>query len=276
MMLPAEGGDASKVIANSKPMFDVITKDTGIYFQIVVGDTYASVVEGMASGHAELAYLGPYTYLQAKQRGAAELLAVGVNQDGSSVYYSGIFCRANSGINKLSDLKGRSMAFGSLNSTSAFNYPCAMLLDAGVDPARDLGKVYQVETHAQSLIALATGKVDACCASIGSYEMAVNKGQLDPTQFKLLAKSEAIPGSPIAMNPHLPEKVKALLRQGFANLYKSKNLTPEALHSESGRRLERYDTTITDAAYERCAQYTAKVTDDLKQAMLHKAAETVK
>lgn len=274
MLLPAEGAAADRAIANTKPLLDVVTADTGLHFDIKIGDSYAAVVEALASGHAELAYLGPFTYLQARQRGAAELLATAVQKDGRSVYYSGVFCRKDSGIKKLTDLKGHSVAFGSLNSTSAFNYPCAMLLAAGIDPARDLSKIYIVETHAAALSALATGNVDAACASTGSFETAVTQGMLDPAKFTVLAQSEPIPGSPIAMHPSLPAKTKALLRQGFAGIYKSSHLTADALHAEDGRKLQKYDTHITDADYDRAAKYVAPVTDDLKQAMLRKASQT--
>lgn len=70
----------------------------------------------MANGLADIGFFGPVTYTQAKERGGAELLAVGVEK-GQSVYCSALFVRANSPIKTIADLKGKRAAFGDVNST---------------------------------------------------------------------------------------------------------------------------------------------------------------
>ncbi|HLK57337.1 MAG TPA: phosphate/phosphite/phosphonate ABC transporter substrate-binding protein [Chthonomonadaceae bacterium] len=271
ILLPAPGRSAGNLLGGMKPAFDAITASTSLHFEAKAADSYASVVEGMVTRKGDLAYMGPYIYLQAKKRGAAELLAVAV-RSGHSYYDGAIFVRKDSGINAISDLKGKSVAFGDVNSTSSFNYPCAMMLNAGVDPSRDLAKVFLTGSHANSMAALAAGKVDASCAEITAYESAVKNGILDPTKFKIIAQTEHIPGSPIAMYPGLPAKTKQMLRDAFRDLAHNPNLGPNGLRGSDGRPLESFDTTITDADYERVADFTVKVTDDLKAAMLRKAA----
>ena len=270
--LPAESQSAGNALGNNKPIFDAITKSTGLHFEAKAGDSYASAVQGMVTHKGDLALLGPYTYLQARERGAAELLAVAV-RNGRSYYFGGIFVRANAGINTLKDLKGKTVAFGDVNSTSSFNFQCAMMLAAGVDPARDLGKIYLTGSHANSLAALSAGKVDACCAGVDAFELAVKRGILDPEKFKLIAKSDPIPGSPWLVHPGLSPELKAKLRQAFADLAANPALGPNGLRGEDGRKLDRYDTTITDAQYAKAMKFTDTVTDDLKAAMLQKAAK---
>ena len=151
-LIPADGGTEEGTRADFEPVFSAITRQYGIHFEIRVAQAYNAVVEGMANGKVDVAFFGPVTYHQARQRGAAELLAVGVN-DGESVYYSGIFINKDSGLTEVADLAGHSVAFGDVNSTSSFNFPVAMLIEAGVDPVQQLKAIYLTGSHANALAA---------------------------------------------------------------------------------------------------------------------------
>lgn len=270
LILPSGSQSASSALGGLKPAFDAITKSTGLHFDARAGDSYASLVQGMVTRKGDLAYMGPYIYKQAHDQGAAELLAVAV-RNGTSTYQAGIFTRANSGLNTLKDLKGRSVAFADVNSTSGFNYPCAMMLAAHIDPSRDLGKIYMAGGHEQALAALAAGRVDAACVEILVYENAVQQGQMDPHKFKIIATSDPIPGSPLAMHPGLPASIKETLRQAFRDLDKNPNLGPDGLRGSDGKPLERFDTRITNEQYDKAMKFVEPVTTELKAAMLQKA-----
>jgi phosphonate transport system substrate-binding protein len=66
----------------------------------------------------------------AERTGAKVLVAT--ERDGVALYHSVIFVRRDSGLRKLSDLRGRSIAFQQVNSTSAYLAPAAAILDAGL------------------------------------------------------------------------------------------------------------------------------------------------
>ena len=275
LTMAGEGAAADKVRGNLQPILDAITKDTGLHFEVKYADSYAGTVEGLATRQADVCQMaGPFVYMKARERGAAELLAVGVRA-GESTYYSGIFTRKSSGIKTLQDLKNRSMAFGDVNSMSAFNYPCAMMIKAGVDPSKDLSAVYLTSTHANVLAALAAGKVDAGTCSIGSFESAAREGRIAPEEFVMIAKSDALPGTPVVVYPKLPKEIKDKLRRGYANLANNKELL-KRVQGDSGKPLDRYDTTITDADYDKVAVYLRPVNDDFKARMLMKAGKASK
>lgn len=68
-----------------------------------------------------------------QQRAGAEPLLL-TERNGVSRYHSVFFARRDSDIASLADLKGRSIAFQSTASTSAYMVPAAALLDAGLSP----------------------------------------------------------------------------------------------------------------------------------------------
>lgn len=271
MLIPADGGTADGTLADYQPVFNAVSRMTGLKFELRVGESYNAVVEAMHQRLADIAFFGPLSYLQARDKGAAELLAVAV-ENGACVYYAGIFVPADSPVRTLGDLRGRAVAFGDLNSASSFAYPLLMLMDAGLDPARDLGTVRLTGSHASSLKALAEGQVDAACASFDSYEKAVRQGAIDGGRIRLLAKSEPIPYPPLAMHPALPAALKAKLRVAFAAVHHAPGVTPAMIRGYGGKKVERYSVEMTEQEFARATARLALVTDALRAELLRKAA----
>jgi phosphonate transport system substrate-binding protein len=272
LLVPADGGTEDGTKADYVPVFNAVTRLTDLHFDIRVGQSYGAVVEGMANHLADVAFFGPVSFLQARERGGAELLAVAVEK-GSSVYYSGLFVRAGAPFARVADLRGRRVAFGDVNSTSSFAFPVAMLLDAGLDPARDLAGVAITGSHANSLKALREGHVDAAAASFDSYEKAVRQGALRADEIRVLAKSEPIPYPPLAMHPKLPAAIRTKLRQAFNAVHTAPGISKDMIRGYGGARVDRYNADYPEAEFVAAGLKLARVTDELKGRMLRKAAE---
>ncbi|MDZ4137076.1 MAG: phosphate/phosphite/phosphonate ABC transporter substrate-binding protein [Paracoccaceae bacterium] len=272
MLVPADGGTEDGTRADFKPVFDAITASTGMHFDIKVGQTYATVIEAICSDVVEIAWFGPASYLPAKERGCAELLAVDVLK-GASVYYSGIYARADSGIAAVADLKGHSVAFGDANSTSSFVYPVAMIVSAGLDPVNDLSVIRMTGSHANSLKALAEGQVDAAAASFDSYEKAINQGVISATEFVVVGKSDPIPNPPLAMSTKLPDAVKAQLRGAFNTVHTMPGVTPEMIRGYGGKQVDRYDADLSEDMMAPALVTLSGVSGDLRGAIIAKAGQ---
>ncbi|MEM7012086.1 MAG: phosphate/phosphite/phosphonate ABC transporter substrate-binding protein, partial [Verrucomicrobiota bacterium] len=272
MLIPADGGTEEGTIADFKPVFNAVTQAKDIHFDIKVGQSYGAVVEAMANGLADIAWFGPVSYLQAKERGGAQLLAISESK-GDAVYYSGIFVPVDSPAKSLADLKGKRMAFGDPSSTSSFNFPVAMLLAAGVDPSKDLSEVYITGSHSNSIAALVDGKVDACACSFPSFGKAVEAGVVNPEKFKPLLKSDPIPNPPLAMHPKLPDATKKMLKEAFHTLHENPAIKPEQIRGYGGKVYERYNAEIGEEVMDAAGAKLSKVTDEIKGAMLKRAAE---
>ena len=272
MLVPADGGTEDGTKADYLPVFNAVTRMTDVHFDIRVGQSYGAVVEGMANHLTDVAFFGPVTFLQARERGAAELLAVAVEK-GESVYYSAIFVRTASPMRRVEELRGKRMAFGDVNSTSSFAFPVAMLIDAGLDPARDLGNVLITGSHANSLKALQEGHADAAGASFDSFEKAVRQGAIKAEEVRVLAKSQPIPYPPLALHPKLPTPMKAKLRDAFNRVHTAPGISKEMIRGYGGARVDRYNADYPEAEFVAAGAKLARVTDELKGRMLRKAAE---
>ncbi|HAE26783.1 MAG TPA: phosphate/phosphite/phosphonate ABC transporter substrate-binding protein [Hyphomonas adhaerens] len=270
LLIPADGGTEDGTKADFVPLFNAITRTSGIHFDVQTGQSYAAVIEGMCAGQAEIAWLGPVSYVEAHRRGCADLLAI-EERDGSSTYYAGIFVSQASGIDTPDELSGKSIALGSQHSASSFSYPLAMLSKAGIDPLRDLGAIRITGSHANSLLALQNGLVDAAGASFISFERAVNQGGLNASEFRLLIKSDPIPNPPIAMHPGLPETVKESLKSSLGNVHRTPGIRPESIRGYGGKQVDRYNTDATDALFEAMAGTIGFIDTDYQTAVLRKS-----
>jgi phosphonate transport system substrate-binding protein len=272
VLIPADGGTEDGTKADYQPIFQAVSRITGLDFDLKVGQSYAAVVEALCNNAADIAFVGPVTYIQARDRGCADLLAVGVEKD-QAVYYSGVFTNAASPIRTIADLKGRRVAFGDVNSTSSFVYPMAMIVDAGLDPVRDLGAIRMTGSHADSLAALVHGQADAAALSFDSFDKAVSQHAVDPSTIRVVAKSPPIPYPPLIMNSRLDAGLKAKLRDAFARVEKAPGVTPEMIRGYGGKQVDRYDTAFAPERFNVAGAVMAKLDDGLKAAILRKASE---
>jgi phosphonate transport system substrate-binding protein len=271
ILVPADGGTEDGTKKDFQPIFSAIEQATGLKFDLKVGQNYSSVVEAMCNGAADIAWYGPVTYLQAKSRGCAELLALAVSK-GQSVYYSGLFARADSGINAVADLKGKRVALGDVNSTSSFAVPVAMMMSAGVQPARDLATINLAGSHANVLKALSEGLVDAGGASFDSFEKAVNSNAIDPSKIKVIAKSAPIPYPPLAIHPKVKPAIKAKLREAFNNVDKLPGISKDQIRGYGGGKVDGYTANVSEQDMANAGKLFELVTDQVRQDIVKKAS----
>ncbi len=272
MLVPTDGGTEDGTRADFAPIFNAVSRTSGLQFEIRVGQSYASVVEGLVNNLVDIAFVGPTLYLQAAAKGAAEPLAVAV-LNGESVYYAGFFAKPGFELTDLTAMKGKSMAFGDVNSSSSFTIQVGMLLKAGIDPARDLSEIFLTGGHANSLNALSQGHVDVSAASFNSYQKAVNGGAINTDEVIPVARSVPIPYPPFIMLPTLSDDVKARLREGFDTVHKDPNVTPEMIRGFGGILVDRYTSDITHATFSAVQEMLDLVTPEVKGEMLKRASE---
>lgn len=272
LLIPADGGTETGTLADYRPVFDAIARSTGLRFDLKVAQSYGGVVEAMCNNAADIAFVGSVTYLQAQKRGCAELLAVAV-KGGRSVYYSGLFVRADSPIRSIGDLRGQRVAFGDVQSTSAFVFPVAMFLDAGIDPAQDLAAVRMTGTHANSLAALLNDEVDAAALSFDSYDKALRANVPGARDLRIIARSEPIPYPPLIANMRLAPKLRGRLRDAFEKIDRAPGVTPAMIRGYGGARVDGYVGHVPADYFDPAIRKMAQITPALKDEMLRKSAE---
>jgi phosphonate transport system substrate-binding protein len=218
-LIPSE--DADKLIADSQPFIAALEKNIGMKVKPFVAIDYSAVIEALKSDKLEIAFLGPNAYVLAKDKVKAQIEPVGrgvMELTGTSAYKALIITHPNKPISNIADLKGKTFALVDPASTSGNLVPRYVFANHGITPEKDFKSVYYSGTHQASLIAVKEGKVDAAAIADEVYNLAIAKGQIKPTDLKVVFESEPIPGSPFVVRTNLPKDLQEKLRAGFMAL----------------------------------------------------------
>src|SRR5213592_3298775 len=143
-----------------KPLGDYLKKETGLDVQFTPVTDYAAVVEGLANNKIDLAWLGGFTFVQAKLRTHGDALPI-VQRTEDEKFTSKFIVPADSPAKSLADLKGKSFAFGSPSSTSGHLMPRFFLMRAGIDPDKDFKAVAFSGAHDATVAFVASGRAEA-------------------------------------------------------------------------------------------------------------------
>lgn len=209
-LVPNQAPD--RVKAKYEPFEKYLEEKLGMEVEFFVANNYAGVVEAMASSKLDMAYFGGLTYVQARKRAAVHPIVTEIDSETKTTkYYSLIITPADSKIKEVSELKGKTFAFGDVSSTSGSLYPRIMLDEAGLKVPADFAHVIYTGKHDATALAVQNGKVDAGGLEGRILNKLIADGKVDKTRIKILAKSDFIEGYPWvvqdSMDKELEEKI---------------------------------------------------------------------
>lgn len=143
-----------------KPLGEYLAKEIGMKVEFTPVTDYAAVVESLATKKLDLAWLGGFTFVQAKIRTNGTAIPI-VQRVEDEKFISRFIVPMDSKAKTLADLKGRSFAFGSPSSTSGHLMPRFFLLKDGINPDKDFKNVAFSGAHDATVAFVAGGKAEA-------------------------------------------------------------------------------------------------------------------
>ncbi|MCB1908907.1 MAG: putative selenate ABC transporter substrate-binding protein [Rhodocyclaceae bacterium] len=163
-----------------EPLGAYLEQRLGMPVKFVPVTDYAAVVEALASDKVDLAWLGGFTFVQARIRtgGRAQPLV----QRAEDARFTSRFITASVDIKELGDLKGKTFAFGSPSSTSGHLMPRHFLAEAGIEPDRDFGSMAFSGAHDATAAFVQSGRVQAGALNASVWDKLVSQGKVDTTK----------------------------------------------------------------------------------------------
>ncbi|MGJ0429719.1 phosphate/phosphite/phosphonate ABC transporter substrate-binding protein [Methylobacter sp.] len=199
----------------SKKLADYLSEKTGYKIKAITLSDYAGVAVAMKSRQVDFAFVGPLNYLVINQHVPVHPITAAV-RNGKKGYYGLVITSADSGIERLEDLKGKSFIFGDRLSASASLYPRAAMLKAGVNPEQDL-KSLTLSSQTAIVMSVLKGKADAGAiyddARTNPEVLRYAENILDKT--RIIYRSELIPADPQIVRDALHPEQKAALTKAL-------------------------------------------------------------
>ena len=200
-----------KLISNVKPAMDFLEKEMGRKIRYFITLNYSAAVEAMISKKADVSFMSPLPYVLANKYSGVEAV-LGEIYDGKSYYYSRIFVRKDSGIKKLSDLKGKTIAYVDPISSSGFMYPHdiftrAGLVNGGMEKPEGgfFRRVYFAGGDQQAINSMAGGFVEA--AGVSQYALNLLRPE-QRDQVVAIAQSAGIPSHNVVVRKGLEPEIR--------------------------------------------------------------------
>jgi phosphonate transport system substrate-binding protein len=171
-----------------KPLGEYLAKETGLKVQFTPVTDYAAVVESLATKKLDLAWLGGFTFVQAKLRTQGTAIPI-VQRAEDEIFTSRFIVPASSSARTLADLKGKTFAFGSPSSTSGHLMPRYFLLQAGINPEKDFKNVAFSGAHDATVAFVAGGKAEAGVLNASVWDKLVKSKNPNALKVRVLAST---------------------------------------------------------------------------------------
>lgn len=208
-----EVATTSASLSEKQPFIDYFAKATGRRVDLKIPTNYAATVEALGNGSVDLAYFGGLTYLKASALYGARPIAQRIEDRN----FHSLFITNSPAINALKDLKGKQFAFGDVNSTSGHLIPVKELLEAGVDPDKDLTARF-TGNHTTTALAVNSGQVPAGVLDETVYRKMIDEKTIDPAKTRVFYTSKPFLDYVWAVRKDLEEPLVAQIRSAFLNL----------------------------------------------------------
>ena len=178
---------------------------------------YAAAVETLVNRKVDLAWFGGFTFVQSSVRSGGKTIPL-VQREEDTAFKSVFIASKDSGINKLEDLKGRTLSFGSQSSTSGHLMPRSFLLAAKIDPDKDLKRISFSGAHDATIAAVASGKVDAGALNISVWNKFVDEKKVDPAAVQVIYTTPPYYDYNWTVHADMPQALRDKIAQAFLDL----------------------------------------------------------
>jgi len=220
VFVPAsEKGDDKDYVS----LINIIGDLTGIEITPIRVTDYNAAVEAVRANRAQIAWYGGKAYIQAAEIADVEAFAAGVRKgDSDASYFAYFVVPADSKLQTLEEIKGKTLALNSIGSTSGDLIPQVELMKVGLSVKNkdDFEKVYYAGSHDACLMAVLNKHVDVCGMSSRNFDARISDGTFKLEQVRIIHRSNPVPPPPLAYSKKLPIEVRNKIKQATLEAHK--------------------------------------------------------
>lgn len=181
---------------------------TGLSFELFAVNSRTAAVEAMNADQADFVLTGPAEYVVIKELAEPEIVVGWQRPD----YFAQIVVLADGPIDSVEDLKGQSVSFGSVGSTSQHLGPAQALADLGLAYGSD----YDPQIIARNVAVEALIRGDLAGVGMNFGHLQRIREAFPDQAFKVVARGRDLPNDILVARTGLDEATVATVRDAFA------------------------------------------------------------
>jgi phosphonate transport system substrate-binding protein len=206
----------TELARKAAPLMKYLEAQLGMKVEFTPVTDYAAAVEALVNRKVDLAWFGGFTFVQANQRSGGKVIPIVQREEDAK--FRSVFITSDPAIRQLADLKGKDVSFGSQSSTSGHLMPRNALLQAGIDPDRDLRRVAFSGAHDATIAAVAAGKVQAGALNISVWDKFVADKKVDTSKVFAFYTTPPFYDYNWSVHADMPAALRAKLTQALLTL----------------------------------------------------------
>jgi phosphonate transport system substrate-binding protein len=237
--------DSEQVLTGAQQIADLIEEKTGIVVRTNIATEYAGVIEAMCNGEAHMGALNTFGYVLASERGCAEVAVASVRY-GSTFYTGQIVAGADTGIESLEDLNGKTFCRPDPLSTSGWIIPSIMMQANGIDPDTDLAQVLDANGHDGVITAVYNGDCDAGATFVDARSNVEDELADVKDKVLVIETSPEIPNDTISFSTEVPQEIRDQITEALLEIGSDEQYLEVLEETYSWQGLEAKDDSFYD------------------------------
>lgn len=226
------------------PLMEYLSAKLDRPVQLLQRPTYSEINDLVRNGHADVAFVCDYAFIQGQRDFGMELLVV-PEIAGKLTYHSLVIVPDESDARSLDDLERKSFAFSDPLSSSGWLYPAYRLALKGQRPETFFARTVFTYSHDSTLRAVANRLVDGGAVDSLVYDYMVTQSPHLRRELRVIAKSPPWGNPPVVVHPRIDPPLRQRLRQVFLSMH----LDPAGKRVLANLMIDRF--TVLDDSYYR-------------------------
>lgn len=205
----------TELLRKFKPLGTYLEQELGMKVEFVPVADYAAVVEALAADRIDMAWLGGFTFVQARLKTGNAVPLVQREQDAE---FTSKFITSDPAVKSLQDLKGKTFAFGSVSSTSGSLMPRYFMLQDGIKPEEFFSRVAYSGAHDATVAWVQAGKADGGVLNASVWQKLVDAKKVDTDKVKVIATTPTYYDYNWTVRGNLDADLQAKIKAAFLAL----------------------------------------------------------
>ena len=198
------------------PLLEYLAKQSGIETRLIIPANYQQIVDLFSEQKIDLAYMGGLTFVQAQARFDAEPL---VMREIDTRFTSWFLVKPELAQKPISELKGKSLVFGSKLSTSGHLMPRHFLQRKwNLQPESFFSEIGYSGAHDKTVYLVRDGRYEIGAVNAAIAKKMMSDGRIGSDELEVVWQTPPYPDYVWAVRPDLDETLKNRLRDAFLRL----------------------------------------------------------
>lgn len=201
-----------------EPLYELVCDRIGADLDLTVANDWAGIAVALASEQIDIAQMGPWGYVLAKNKGDARIVST-MLVNGEPTYKAIIVARPGLELESFpDDAKGLTIQMLDVGSTSGWLVPTYFFRSRGIEPKSFFSRYAEGASAAAAQMATVNGQVDLATGWDTHRNTMIRNGTIEAVSNRIVWESDPLPNEVVVVRRGLPDDLAMQLQAALTGL----------------------------------------------------------